>query len=80
MAGKPRRRAMASGHSFYDLIVLRTNPLQEKACGLTAGVSGFWAGWENASEQKKLEARKLLLEVADSQKSAARFVRRRVFA
>jgi hypothetical protein len=41
---------------------------------LTVCVSGFWAGWEKASEQKKLEARKILLEAADSQKSAARFV------
>ena len=44
---------------------------------LTVCVSGFWAGWEKASEPKKLEARKMLLEAADSQKSAARFVRRR---
>ena len=40
----------------------------------TVCVSGFWAGWDNAWEQKKPKARKMLLEAADSQKSAARFV------
>ena len=30
MAGKPRRRAMASGHYFSDLTILLTNPPQEK--------------------------------------------------
>jgi len=44
------------------------------SCRRTVCVSGFWAGWEKASEPKKLEARKMLLEAADSQKSTARFV------
>jgi hypothetical protein len=46
----------------------------------TVCVSGFWAGVENVWEQKKLEARKMLVNCADSQKSAARFVRRFFFA
>jgi len=37
-----------------------------------------WAGWDNAWEQKKLEAtlREMLVKRGDSQLSAARFVRR----
>jgi len=35
-----------------------------------------WGGVDSAWEQKKLEARKMLLEAADSPKSAARFVGR----
>jgi hypothetical protein len=33
-----------------------------------------WAGVDNAWEQKKLEARKMFLEAADSHTSGARFV------
>ena len=46
------------------------------ANGLTVCVTGAGAGVDSAWEQKKLEARKLLLEAADSQKSAARCVSR----
>jgi len=42
--------------------------------GLTACVSGFWAGVDSAWEQEKLEARKMLVNRADSHTSAARFV------
>ena len=43
----------------------------------TAGVSGFWAGWDSVWGQKKPEARKLLLEAADSPPSTARCVRQK---
>ena len=43
---------------------------------LTVCVSGFWAGEKRLEMWKKLEARKMILEAADSQKSAARFVGR----
>jgi len=33
-----------------------------------------WAGWENVWEQKKLEARKMLENAAESHTSGARFV------
>jgi hypothetical protein len=42
----------------------------------TVCVTRKWAGWENAWEQKKLEARKLLENRAESHLSGARFVRR----
>ncbi len=41
---------------------------------LTACVSGLRVGWENAWEQKKSEARKMLEKRAESRKSTARFV------
>ena len=65
---------MASGHYLYDLIVLQTDPLQEKTCGLTARVSRKWAGWDSDWEQRKLEARKKLKKRAESHLSAARIV------
>jgi len=40
----------------------------------TVGVSRWWAGWDSAGEQKKLEARKMLENAAESHQSAARFV------
>ncbi|MBA4383445.1 MAG: hypothetical protein C0410_01790 [Anaerolinea sp.] len=44
------------------------------ACRPTVCVSGLWAGWDNAWEQKKPEARKMLVNRAESHKSTARFV------
>ena len=43
---------------------------------LAVCVTGAGAGVDSAREQKKLEARKMLVNRADSQKSAARFVGR----
>lgn len=43
---------------------------------LTVYVSGMWAGLDSTWEQEKLEARKMLLNRADSQTSAACLVRR----
>jgi len=40
----------------------------------TAGVTRKWAGVDSAWKQKKLEARKMLLNRADSHLSGARFV------
>jgi len=40
----------------------------------TVCVSRWWAGWDSLQEQKKLEARKLLENRAESHQSAARFV------
>jgi hypothetical protein len=45
----------------------------------TAGVSGVWAGVDNAWEQEKLEARKMLENAADSHTSGARFVSPRFY-
>jgi hypothetical protein len=41
---------------------------------LTACVTCVWAGVDNAWEQEKLEARKMLENAADSHTSGARFV------
>jgi hypothetical protein len=43
-------------------------------CGLTVCVSRWWAGRDSLREQKKLEARKMLENGAESHQSAARFV------
>jgi hypothetical protein len=40
----------------------------------TVCVSRWWAGWDSAGEQEKLEARKMLENAAESHQSAARFV------
>jgi len=45
----------------------------------TAGVSGGGAGWENAWEQEKLEAWKMLENAAESHRSGARCVRLPLF-
>jgi hypothetical protein len=42
----------------------------------TVCVTGRWAGVDNAWEQRKLEARKMLENAAESHLSSARFVRR----
>ena len=42
--------------------------------GLTVCVSGLWAGWDPAWEQRKPEARKLLENPHPTHKSTARFV------
>jgi hypothetical protein len=42
---------------------------------LTVCVSGLWAGRDSLREQKKLQARKMLENAAESHKSTARFVR-----
>ena len=47
--------------------------------GLTVCVTGVWAGVDNAWEQEKLEARKILENAADSHQSGARFVRFRQY-
>jgi len=54
-------------------------PLRE-ALSSTVCVTCVWAGVDNAWEQEKLEARKMLLNRADSHTSGARFVSRRLFA
>jgi len=41
---------------------------------LTVCVSGLWAGRDSLREQKKLHARKMLENAAESHKSTARFV------
>jgi hypothetical protein len=41
---------------------------------LTVGVSGWWAGWDSAWEQEKLEARKMPKNGTESHQSAARIV------
>jgi hypothetical protein len=43
---------------------------------LTVCVTCVWAGVDSAWEQEKLEARKMLVNRADSHTSGARFVRR----
>ena len=43
---------------------------------LTVCVSGWRAGWENVREQKKPEARKMLVSRAESRQSIARIVGR----
>jgi hypothetical protein len=45
-------------------------------CCPTVCVTGRWAGVDNAWEQRKLEARKMLENAAESHLSSARFVRR----
>jgi len=40
----------------------------------TVCVTRKWAGWENAWEQEKLKARKMLVNRAESHLSGARFV------
>jgi len=47
--------------------------------GLTVCVTCVWAGVDNAWEQKKLEARKMLENAAESHTSGARFVGRFMF-
>jgi len=42
--------------------------------GLTVCVSRWWAGWDSLREQKKPEARKMLVSRDESHQSAARFV------
>ena len=42
--------------------------------GLTVCVTRWWAGVDNAGEQEKLEARKMLENAAESHTSGARFV------
>jgi len=70
MAGKTRLRAML----IYQ--VESFSQPKEKACGLTVCVTCVWAGVDSAWEQKKLEARKMLVNRAESHTSGARFVRR----
>jgi len=59
--------------SFY---VQRSNfqSLHIFPCGLTVSVTGAGAGVDSAWEQKKLEARKMLVNRAESPASGARFV------
>jgi hypothetical protein len=47
---------------------------------LTVCVTCVWAGVDNAWEQEKLEARKMLENAAESHTSGARFVGRFLFA
>ena len=51
---------------------------KEKACGLTVCVTGAGVGVDSTSEQRKLEARKMLENRAESPASSARFVRRQL--
>ena len=51
-----------------------TSNFIKKTCGLTVCVTCVWAGVDNAWEQGKLEARKMLVNRADSHTSGARFV------
>src|SRR3990172_6057190 len=59
IAGKTRSRAKAKNADFTSLTILPTYPHQEKTCGLTVCVSGFWAergfclGAEKARSQKQ---------------------------
>jgi len=55
---------------LHDITYLRES-------GLTVCVTCVWAGVDNAWEQGKLEARKMLENAAESHTSGARFVRRR---
>jgi len=48
--------------------------LKKKACCLTVCVTGAGTGVDNAWEQRKLEAGKMLVNRADSPASSARFV------
>jgi len=58
MAAKPRRLAITSGHSLSTLIILFTNPLQEKNVlsngvrYLRVGGRGFCLGPEKTRSQK----------------------------
>jgi len=54
-----------------DIILILTD-----VCGLTVCVTCVWAGVDSAWEQEKLEARKMLLNRADSHTSGARGVGR----
>jgi hypothetical protein len=54
------------------LLFLFTTLLQDKR--LTVCVSRWWAGVDNAWEQEKLDARKMLENAAESHTSGARFV------
>jgi hypothetical protein len=66
---------------MFDLHIHNCNsnffnkPREYPKSQLTVGVSGWWAGWENAREQEKPEAGKMLINRAESRQSTARFVR-----
>ncbi len=47
--------------------------------GILVCVSGLWVGVDSIREQKNIEARKLLVNRAESHKSAARFFRLRIY-
>ena len=49
-------------------------PKEKNHDGLTVCVTCVWAGVDSAWEQKKLEARKMLENAAESHTSGARFV------
>jgi hypothetical protein len=52
------------------------SPSASRSKRLTASITGAGAGVASVWEQKKLEARKMLENAADSPASSARFVRR----
>ncbi len=52
------------------------SPAQVLSVRLTVCVTCVWAGVDSAWEQKKLEARKMLENAAESPASSARFVGR----
>jgi len=57
-----------SSKKIFELFQLRQRP--------TVCVSGLWAGVDKVWKREKLEARKMLINRAESHKSAARFVGR----
>ena len=64
MAGEPPRQAGASGHHFFDKIILPTDLLQKTTCRLTARVTGGWG--ENGSETGNCHSSEPALKNAQS--------------
>jgi len=58
------------------ILTIQTRIFVYEGRRLTVCVTCVWAGVDNAWEQKKLEARKMLENAAESHTSGARFVRR----
>ena len=59
------------------MLFIITNLHEIEIGNLTACVTCVWAGVDSVWEQKKLEARKMLENAAESHTSGARFVGRR---
>ena len=71
IVGETRLRAKTKNAHFTSRAVFTP---KRKTCGLTVCVTGAGAGVDSAWEQKKLEARKMLVNRAESPASSARFV------
>ena len=59
---------------YENTTLSHASPYHHSLCSLTVCVTCVWAGVDNAWEQKKLEARKILENAAESHTSGARCV------